>query len=95
VTKSSLFLIVLVALALPCVEAPEYLRMCNDPSNDFVLMTSKSDVISFRVIQSDRLPRIQTVSPSTRFLLPNSTFASKLPFVTGQELLIFFSLQKK
>jgi len=56
-------------------------------------MTSKPDAVSFHVIQSNPPYRVQAVGPSTRFLLPHST--SKLPFLTGQELLVFFSLQKK
>ena len=92
-TKFSLLLIVLAAFALPCTEVSEWLTACDDPSNDFALMTSKPDAVSFHVIQSNPPHRVQAVGPSTRFLLPHST--SKLPFVTGQELLVFFSLQKK
>ncbi len=95
VTKLSLLLIFLAALALPCAEVPEWLTRCDDPSNDFVLMTSKLEIVSFHVIESDPLSQLQRASPSTRFVCTHSTFTSALPFVTGQELLIFFSLQKK
>jgi hypothetical protein len=95
VTKLSLLLIFLVALALPCAEVPEWLTRCDDPANDFVLMTSKPDAVSFHVIQSDSVPQLQRACASTRLLPPHSTFTSELPFVTGQELLILFSLQKK
>jgi len=95
VTKLSLPFVLLVVCMLSCVEASEWLTRCDDPSNDFVLMTSKSEAVSFHVTKSDPLSQVQTVDPSRRFLQPHSTFASELPFVTGRELLIFFSLQKK
>jgi hypothetical protein len=95
VTKRSLLVTLFVALTLPCVEVPDWLTRCDDPSNDFVLMTSKPKVVSLHLIHSDPPPQLQRGRPPKRFLLPHSTFTSELPFVTGQELLIFFSLQKK
>ena len=94
-TKRSLLLTLFVALTLPCIEVPDWLTRCDDPSNDFVVMTSKPKVVSLHLIQSDPPPQLQGGRPPNRFLLSHSTFTSELPFVTGQELLIFFSLQKK
>ena len=91
-TKRSLPLILLVAFALLCVEVPEWLTGCDDPSNDFVLMTSKPGAASFHVIPSEPLLYL---SPFRRFLAPHPTSTSELPFVTGQELRVFFFLQKK
>ena len=94
-TRRHLLLIVLLAITLPCIEAPEWLTMNDDPSNDFALVTSKPEAASFHLIQSDPPPQSQGARPSTRSLLPHSRFVSKVPFATGQELLIFFPLQKE
>ena len=94
-TIRSLFLILLLAFTLPCVEVPERLTRCDDPSNDFVLMTSKPEAVSLHVFEKEPHTQLQRASSSTSFLTTHFTFSSELPFVTGQELLIFFSLQKK
>ncbi len=94
-TKPSLLFVLLVVFTLPSVEVPEWLTRCDDPSNDFALMTSKPEAVSFHVIESDPLPQVQTTDPSRIFLPSHSTLTSEFPFITGQELLIFFSLQKK
>ncbi len=91
-TKSYLLLTILAALTLPCTEVPEWLTKCDDPSNDFVLMTSKPETVSFHVIQNEPLPQVRS---SRRFLAPRANSTSELPSVTGQELLVFFSLQKR
>ena len=36
--KSYFLMAIFVALTLPCVEVPEWVTMCNDPSNDFFLI---------------------------------------------------------
>lgn len=94
-TKRSLLLTLFVALTLPCIEVPDWLTRCDDPSNDFVVMTSKPKAVSLDLIQGDPPPQLQRGRPPNRFLLPHSTFTSELPFVTEQELVIFVSLQKK
>jgi len=95
VTKRSLFLILLVAVTLPCVEMPEWLTRCEDPSNDFVLMTPKPEAVSFQIIEPGSLPQSQRAGTSRRSLLPHPALTSELPSVTGPELLIFFSLQRE
>ena len=94
-TKRSLLVTLFVALTLPCVEVPDWLTRCDDPSNDFVLMTSKPEAVSLHVFEKEPHTQLQRASSSTSFLTTHFTFSSELPFVTGQELLIFFSLQKK
>jgi hypothetical protein len=93
VTKLYLLVVLFVAFALPWVEVPERLANYDDPSNDFALITPKPETVCF-AIQS-ATPRVQTARRPTRFVPERLTSTSALPSMTGPELLLFFSIQKK
>lgn len=93
--KGHLLIILLVAFALPCVEVPEWLTSSNDPSNDFVLITSKADSTPLHIIKDDPAIHIQNGCVWPTFVAPHPNSTTELLSVTGRELLAFFSLQRK
>lgn len=94
--KSYFLMIIFVALTLPCVEVPDWVTMCNDPSNDFFLITSKPRPVSLQVAQREPLPHVKS-AVLWRALLPTSdpNWTSELLLVTGKRLLTLFSLLKR
>ena len=85
----------LVVLSIACVEIPELLTICDDASNDFVVSASSSKLSSLQpLLKSVTLATCdKNLSSSFCQLMP--VFSVQVSALTGQDLLVLLSVQKK
>ena len=93
--KIGYLICVLVVLSLPCIEVSEFSGLCEDTSNDFVLVsltTRRSEVVRQPEFRPSQIDSTNMASEFPRF---DSKPVWQSPYFNGSTLLILICTQKK
>jgi hypothetical protein len=89
------FIVVLVALSLPCAQVPEWAGLYDDTSNDFVLMSPRAERLAIAASREGPRSAIGAISSVLRCVDRTFPPVSEMSHCNGVDLQILFSIQKK